>query len=729
MLPTNRPDDQSIIVGPARGPACFASAPRQRIIPVSVKLTLLAAATGYFVSAAALPVSALAAPPTSNSTVPHPSGEGPIVGLKLRNNMGRMLAAHEITFGQTFLQGRVPATSQIDAIVNGQRVPVQMDVRTTNPDGSVRMAVLTMMQPAIAAGDTENVMLTLAPPGSAAGTPVEITALASGGYQVNVDLTLHNADGSTTPYNLNLATLLQRALQSRTVTYLLRGPQVTEAQFSTPISGSLRLTCVVRRYASGMVRTDLQFNNDIAMSASGGTANYDVTITRNGRTEARQSGIKQAQYTTWHWQISSSSAPQAQVIEDIRALEETGAIPNYDLEAGVNSATIAAEGHSFGGPTYGILGSANVAQYMPMTGGRPDIGLQPEWVAAWLMTQNPTAMLYALAQAEAAGSIPWHFIDLRTGSYLTVTAHPNLWTDPRANTANGYTPLTQPVPSSQQTGWTLDSAHQPDLAYVPYLMTGNAYYLDQLNAQASWAVADVWVPPRQSGLGIVANGQDQVRAQAWNLREVDEAAYANPDGSPMKRYFTALANNNWRWLVSQIPTWTAEEGQAYGYVPGTYGSGGTVMAPWEQDYFVSAAVEAAEQGNQDAVTFLKWETNFIAGRFLNAANGFNPRDGVAYNISVYSSPGKSLQTWAEIGAATRAAGNSNGNSWGRSNGDYGELALQSLAGIITVTGSPEAERAYRWLQESGAPYIHPIADPQFNIVPRQSNGKLLTETR
>ena len=53
---------------------------------------------------------------------------------------------------------------------------------------------------------------------------------------------------------------------------------------------------------------------------------------------------------------------------------------------------------------------------------------------------------------------------------------------------------------------------QPDLSYVAYLMTGDRYYLDQLNAQATFSVFSDWPVYRENGLGLVANGSDEVRA-------------------------------------------------------------------------------------------------------------------------------------------------------------------------------------------------------------------------
>ena len=68
--------------------------------------------------------------------------------------------------------------------------------------------------------------------------------------------------------------------------------------------------------------------------------------------------------------------------------------------------------------------------------------------------------------------------------------------------------------------------------------------------------------------------------------------------------------------------------------------------------------------------------------------------------------------------ATVAAGNSNGSGW--ADGNFAELAAQTLAGIITLTGSAAATQAYNWLMSSGAPQIAPyFVDPQFDVVPDQ----------
>ena len=92
------------------------------------------------------------APLTANTlitaaAVPQPvAGTSDVVGLVWQNNQSSTLPGQYVTMGQVFKAGDVPAGSQLVAIYqnqNGQTVtePVQMDVKTTNADGSAAMTV------------------------------------------------------------------------------------------------------------------------------------------------------------------------------------------------------------------------------------------------------------------------------------------------------------------------------------------------------------------------------------------------------------------------------------------------------------------------------------------------------------------------------------------------------------------------------------------------------------
>ena len=678
---------------------------------------------------------ALASPRTAlvaSAGIPQPSRPDEIVGLVLQNLGKTATPTLPLTFGEVFKPAAVMPDDRLRLDV-GKQLPVQMDPRTYHSDGSVAMATLTVMAPPLPARTATGAMLVRAPAdGPPPGKPVDLAA-AVAHYALSVVLDFERPDGTTRRITVNGVKAMQEGLGKGTASYWRRGPEASEALVDVPVRGSFRLVFDITAFANGTFSSDVRFDNDIAMGAHGGTVTYSEQIVQDGRTVSRQSDITQYQYQDWHTIVGTAgSSADVNIQHDIGYLEATGAIPNFDLHLGVVASLLAGEADIMAKPGWGAPLSANfITKSMPAVGGRPDIGLTTAWNAAWLMTQNPIAARFALGQADAAGSVPWHFFYLPAGGYLTTSDIPTVWIEASLQRPMGATPLTQPLTLAG--GWRVDPAHQPDLSYVAYLLTGSEYNLDQLNAQAAWCETMFWPAPqaRNNGQGLVVQG-NQVRAAAWSLREIVEAAYANPPNSAMERYFRQMENNNFSWLLSQIPAWTREEGQAYGYIPGIYGDTGAI-APWEQDFLASTVVLAAEQGNREAVTFLKWESNFLVGRFLNGANGFSPRDGIAYNLYTYNPHTHEIyKTWAAIERATEAAQDSNRNGWLRNtNGYYGQLGLASLAGIITVTGSERAREAYRWLLGSGAPFIDPISRatwPQFAIVPLRDRA-MLSATR
>ena len=298
--------------------------------------------------------------------MPHASGGAQVVGLNLQNPTSGTLAGRFVSFGQEFAPGQVPAGSVLLATINGVVQTVQMDVKATNPDGSVRMAVLTVAQPALAPGATAGVMLFRAAAGTVPGPAVDIAHLNDANYSLSVDLTLHNANGTTTPFHIDAAQALQAALARGTASTWLSGPDATQVRVDVPISGSLHVTLDITDYADGTTSTDVQFNNDDAMTASGGTVTYDATIRQNGAVAFSQSNIQQFQYQTWHQVVASNGAPQVNVQHDVAAMEAAGFVQNYDLSTGVATSIITGDaGQMTAGGTTAWERRASACSAMP----------------------------------------------------------------------------------------------------------------------------------------------------------------------------------------------------------------------------------------------------------------------------------------------------------------------------------------------------------------------------
>jgi hypothetical protein len=677
------------------------------------------AVAAILASAMSIGSHAVAATVVLPPAVPQPSKPGDVVGFVLQNPGTAAAAGEWVTFGQAFPPGAVLPTSTLYARDSDANRQVQMDVLATHPDGSVRFAAITTFNFTVAPGQSISGMLSLRP--AYPDIRVDLAAMAP---RLTVALAVTGSPIGAFTKTIDLGAALQTALASGKPDYWLHGQLATQVRVDVPVAASLHITADITGFANGQVLADVQFNNDLVMGAVGGSFKYSATVTLNHRTQ-KFANIAQDQYQDWHTQIPTGVLSMVNVQHDVAYLERSNAVLPYDLTTGVATTTLdgyatLAQQAGFGTP----LAANGVTQYMPTTGGRGDIGYATQYNTVWLLTQDQRAATVGLAQGDTGGAVPWN-MKLPNGHWLTPGDYPAIWSDSRGGPYSYTTGITQ---QTANTAWTAEAAHQPDLAYVPYLMTGSRWYLDRLNAQAAWDMTIDWPGYRCQPWGVacsasndwhVVNFQDQLRQQAWSTREIVEAGWVGKPGSFEGGYFPQVAANNWLWLAAQAPTLQSAEGQAAGWLAASYEDSGAT-APWQQDYFTGIVVLAARMGDPGAQKVLAWNENWVAQRFIGA--GMNPHDGCTYNLMTFN-PATNVPhaTWDAIEQATSTAGLSNGTGWEQSNGDYCALARAGLGGVLSVQPTNSAaKQALAWLQNSGAPYIDQAyfqADPTWNVVP------------
>jgi hypothetical protein len=106
--------------------------------------------------------------------------------------------------------------------------------------------------------------------------------------------------------------------------------------------------------------------------------------------------------------------------------------------------------------------------------------------------------------------------------------------------------------------WTADTAHQPSVFFAPYILTGDPWFLDMLYAWAGISVfgdspfspyvcttqtttCSNYRGPTGAYGGLF--GENAARDVAWTLRGRVETAFAAPDSTPEKTYFTYMTND------------------------------------------------------------------------------------------------------------------------------------------------------------------------------------------
>jgi len=194
-------------------------------------------------------------------------------------------------------------------------------------------------------------------------------------------------------------------------------------------------------------------------------------------------------------------------------------------------------------------------------------------------------------------------------------------------------------------------------------------------------------------------GNQQVRGLAWFMRDLTDAAYATPDGHPLKQYFETKLKANLEWMAHEyaVKRILRAAGELEGWIPGD-NRPQELVATWQQNFAAMTFGYAAQRGYPGAPDILKWMQNFLTGLFLNADKGYDPAYGAAYEITARH-PGtkQPIATWAECFKASfgPVPKPSNANlGYPGSPGGYMGAARGALATLISETGSPQAIEAY-----------------------------------
>ena len=663
-----------------------------------------------------------------------------IYQVLLQNATSSATNAGYVTFGMPLADKLLPRGSCVEATVNGTAVPAQYDLKTSYSDGYGRFGLVTIAAPEVPANTTYPVLISPASCGTST-----VSAKASSG-----SIVLTSGSQKVT---LDLATIESGTPEET----WMNGPLAMESRFrisEAALSPGFEVVLDHRTYADGTIRDEVSFANDyfgpttFSLNTMGNPFTYGVTW-------GSQSWPVVNEYSgqVWHYVQRTSGVDNQglNVQYNPAALASVGIIPNYNLTMGLQPSAL----YSIpSGSDVGPLGSNGITPYMPTTGGRADIGTVPVWWAVWAVTQNATQYQAAMQYAEAG--VPWN---IRIGSgWVSVLADNNVWVG--ADNSNGveaiYPATNAPISAIGQpvstTVFTPDVAHQPDLYWLPYITSGDHYWLDRLQAQAAYGAAAQWPNVRNGAINSTGNDNaifgNQLRAGAWTLRELQEAAYGSPDGSNGATYFQQIANDNWNWVVGQTLTsnsgsLASVEGTIHGFIIAPY-EYSCCTAPWQQHYFATVAASAAAQGYAQAQQWLVFESNFDVGQvqnlgvdmalyalgtFTSASTGSGQ---VYWNNTTNSWAYAQVQpSWSAVETETVASGSSNTTAtctyqqgFCDSNGDYGALLIAALSDEYNAicptdaTLCSEIGAAITKAQAEGLPYTNSSyyqSDPNWSI--------------
>ncbi|MFC0251148.1 RIFT barrel domain-containing protein [Massilia consociata] len=666
---------------------------------------------------------------------------GALATLVFEDSGGKDQASVPVTFGQVFGVGALKRGERLQArLADGSTIPVQADIKARHPDGSVRHALVSLVLARLAPAKPVAVgLFGVAGASGAADADGKRSAetLLRKGFDARIEARF---EGKT--YSASVKPLLAR---SRTAPWL-DGPVAQEWHASAPLTDAdgrphphLAARFAVRWYpALDRARVDVTVENNWAFEPAPQNFTYDARITVGDAEVYSKPALEHYHHARWRKLSWWGDAPSVHVRHDTRQLIASMALPNYDQSVTVDETALARMHADWKGAKTEPMGTGQALRGMPTTGGRPDIGLLPGWAAMYLLGMDRRAHAVTMGTADLAGSWSMHYRDRRTDLPVSLLDYPYMTrvgtpSDAR-NPATGKSELFPACarPGACATPNQHDISHQPAFSYLPYLVTGDHYHLEELQF---WAMYDVFASNpgyRENRKGLLK--PEQVRGQAWALRTLGQAAYITPDAHPLKRHFLQILDDNLDWYNG---TYTHNpRANALGIIVNGYALGYNEkrgIAPWQDDFFTSAAGHVAELGFGKARELLRWKAKFPVMRMIG--DGTCWIHGAMYSMLVRDSDTASF--YGTIGEAYRASikpdmralpcagpemaaalklrtGEMTGYSSGHSG--YPSNMQPALAYAADALGEPGRKAWQQFMARSVKPDYG--AGPQFAIVPR-----------
>jgi len=610
---------------------------------------------------------------------------GAVVTDHVVNESSRAQSNVPITFGQVFKAGDVPRGTMLAATVDGRRITLQVDPKATNPDGSLRHAVLTAVLPSLPGRAKLPITLSSQTPFPTKAEPIALSRLLATGYDAEISLNLGG-----TSYTASARKLLEAASAThvcrawnKICNVWLSGPLASEWVVNGPVTASngtspnLRVYFAVRAYSNGTpgtvgrVRTDIIVENSDAFAPQT-QPQYTATLT-SGTASYTSPALTQYTATRWHkvlwW---NNDEPQVYLQQDTQYIQNSKAVSRY-MPLTPSESFLASLRQ-----TCAPLDNCDQTKAMGTTGAQPSIGPLPRWTSVYILNPDVRAYNWMLANTDALGAYSIHYRDAATGWPVSIQKHPNAtlinWAaavkaaGQRSGKGAAYKAdllpncINNAVVKRCTTSWystgnpnIWDNAHQPAESYVPYMVTGDYYYMSELAFGASHN--EIWPNEayRRFSKGLIDPSHGQVRGKAWVLREMANAAWLLPDSYPLKAEFKASVENSlndWNNKYTNNPEANPLHVMNGGTVYNVHGGKRNGLAPWQHNFLTWSAGHAAELGFAGAAEFRNWLAKFEIGLMTDwqndPAHGYCWLAASAYSIQVKDASANWLPSYTAV---------------------------------------------------------------------------------
>ena len=546
---------------------------------------------------------------------------GDISNVSIISQSGANQSNVPVTFGHIFRKGDVPIGTQlVGRDSNGAIVPLQTDTKAAHADGSLRHAVISANVD-VNANETETITIST---GSSthSGSIIGLSDVLSSGFDANVSLNVGGAN-----YTASAADFLGNSNPKQWLT----GQVVSEWIVGGPVKDvnnnphpHLAAYFHVRAYAGlSKIRVDVIIENNWTFVTAPGDITYDMALTVGGNLVYSNNSLRQYHHTRWHKVFWWGNNPNIVVTHDGEYIQATKAVPNYMDGLTPDSSTLNSLVTNVEPMERG-----NLRVQFSDTGASTQIGPLAKWDALYLISNDYRALYSSLANASAGGSYSIHYRDKNTGLPISIATYPTLSENSYATEAglDGGLPRT-----SGGNQWSHDLAHQASIGYLAYLVTGDYFYLEELQFWANYNMIYTNPNYRQNEKGIFSG---QNRGQVWSIRTLAQAAFITPDSHSLKQYFINRVGYN---VNDRTNKWANPRANDLGAIQDyDYSGSNPSYAPWQNDWFVWVFGYVVELGFDNAITMRDWLSLWPTGRMGVADNEYCFQYGPTYHYNAHA---------------------------------------------------------------------------------------------
>jgi len=411
---------------------------------------------------------------------------------------------------------------------------------------------------------------------------------------------------------------------------------------------------------------------------------YTITIWKNGQQVHQVSRSKFWWFSRYPW---FSSLPR--ILRDPAAEIKANRFPPISKNTWVKTVTdsTAANRVPFTGPM-DLCGE----MFDGSTGGRREIYDITEQQADYILNRTAMALSQVFDDGFANSSSPLHYRDETTGAPWNVQANP-YWSTDLASVKPDHLIDKGPHPtlldgSNDNTYHVPETAHTPDNLWVLWRLTGDPYYLEELQFTSllgqtfSAYYNHQWQKPG-------ACGYEQDRALAWSLRFQVRCAHASPVSPPKwllpKSVFEQNLEDNFQILSNYLTS----PARLHTVFNSMCRAGG--YAVWQVSFESRMFAHIVNLGYSKWKTIHDWNLKSLVA-IMDGKSGWNPQcpgqyhweqvsDGSRYSYVGPSSTAMG-KTPAQIAAIDAVTLSGYGEAWAKYKTDMGFTDAGWLPGRI-----------------------------------------------